>query len=368
MNDASPPHGPSPEDAAPSPASAGPERPRAAPVERVPLRPGHEGKAERGFALLAGEPPEPSKARPLALRPDATLDELLAAAFGEGLRQLSANVAPAARGTDPEGVHQLRVGVRRLRSLFSLFRELLPREQGEPLGKALRRPGRILGPARDLDVLLAEALEPLARRRPEDAGLRRLRETALAARDAAQEAVRAALEAPDFARLELELGHFVTGRLWRAQPLSPASARLFAPAAQVGGELLARRWKKVRRRARVLGAGRDAPAEALHALRIECKKLRYASEFFAPLFHGKAARRFARRLARLQDHLGQLNDAATAERLGGELLERLGEQAGAAEQRAAGFLAGHAAGAAEARLDLLAEDWRRLAKQGPFWT
>jgi CHAD domain-containing protein len=62
---------------------------------------------------------------------------------------------------------------------------------------------------------------------------------------------------------------------------------------------------------------------ALHALRKEAKKLRYASEFFAGYFQGKKQRhrhaRFVRSLEKLQDQLGSLNDLATAPLVLGEL-------------------------------------------------
>ena len=62
----------------------------------------------------------------------------------------------------------------------------------------------------------------------------------------------------------------------------------------------------MRRRGRAIA--HDTPAEALHELRIECKKLRYLLEAFAPLFAGKSAARLIRSLKRLQDNLGDFND------------------------------------------------------------
>jgi len=337
-------------------------------LETVPLRPAAIGKAERGFALLTGEAAAPSRARALQVTPDATLDALLAAAFGEGLRQVSENAAPAEAGVDPEGVHQLRVGVRRLRSLFSLFTGWLPAEPASWLREELRWLGRALGEARDLDVFLGECLEPLAAARADDPALKRLCEEARAARSDAYADVRDALRSRRFARLLLALGRFTTARAWREQKLTEASARLFFPGADAARPLLAKRWKRARKRAKVLRAGGEAPVAALHELRIECKKLRYASEFLAPLYGGKDARRFAKRLSRLQDGLGHLNDAATAERLCDALLARMGAEAGPAHQRAAGFLAGFAARGAEERLPGLPGAWKRLEKVGPFWS
>ena len=73
--------------------------------------------------------------------------------------------------------------------------------------------------------------------------------------------------------------------------------------------LLDKRWRKLREGGEGIG---DHSFEALHELRLEAKRLRYAAELFAPLWGGKAARRFLKRLAALQEALGTVNDAAVA--------------------------------------------------------
>jgi len=94
--------------------------------------------------------------------------------------------------------------------------------------------------------------------------------------------------------------------------------------------------------------------------------MRYATELLGPLFGGKAPARTARRLAQLQDALGQLNDLVNAEALIGRLRERAGG-ASLATVRAEGFVLGYAARSAAAGRAELAHAWARVARCEPFW-
>ena len=114
----------------------------------------------------------------------------------------------------------------------------------------------------------------------------------------------------------------------------------------------------------------DLSVERRHGLRIELKKLRYAVDFFAKLFSGKAARPYRRALARLQDHLGHLNDVAVAERMLGGLIER--HAASPTDAAGLGLAAGlvlgwHTRAVADAE-PATCKDWADFAAVRPFWT
>jgi CHAD domain-containing protein len=331
-------------------------------LDALPLHIGPPHPAERARALLFGESARPRKAAPVAVAPDATLEELVVAVIDGCLRQITGNVEAAALGVDPEGVHQLRVGVRRLRSALAFFAPVLPERQRAMLRETLRPLAGALGPARDLDVFAVEWLGPALRARPGDEALLRFDARVRGLRAEQAEHVRKALDSKQFPRLVFEIRRWMARRAWREQPLSAASAALFGPARDFAARRLESRHKKTRKALRTVDG---ATAEQRHELRIATKKLRYATEFTASLFPGKRARRYLRRLEALQDALGVANDATVAERLAGEIAAQHG--GGSEALRAAGFLAGWAAHAAHERIETLPSLAKRFDAAGRFW-
>lgn len=201
-----------------------------------------------------------------------------------------------------EGVHQMRVGVRRLRALLSLFKPIF-----EPLAHAERKAilsdfQKLLGPMREWDVFLSELLEPLAQQAPETPALDHARTAALAEREAAHAAAAAAVQAPSFTALILDTAAWV---------LSPESFLPEAdePIGQFAARILSKQHRKLKRRGR---AHDEAAPEVLHHVRIQAKKLRYAVEFFESLHPRKKQKRFLKRVKAVQDALGVVNDAAVA--------------------------------------------------------
>ncbi|MBK1671665.1 hypothetical protein CKO28_27125 [Rhodovibrio sodomensis] len=113
----------------------------------------------------------------------------------------------------------------------------------------------------------------------------------------------------------------------------------------------------------------------LHRLRIQCKKLRYASEFFAGLFPKKATKRYLKGQEAIQDRLGAVNDAATGQRLLDDLDRRLSnkrapEAGGSGEALAAnatGIMLGWQAAMMDRELKAFHATWDDFAAQKPFW-
>jgi inorganic triphosphatase YgiF len=332
-------------------------------LDTIPLRVATRSKLERGHALLTGGQTTPQQM--LELAPDASVEDAFEAIVGICVGQILANEACAVTGADSEGVHQMRVGVRRVRSALSLFRSLLPADMVEPLRVDLRWLSGELGPARDLDVFVEETLNPLARQFPVETELKRLRDEAQELRVEGYARARAAIASKRYATLILHLGRFLAARSWRQQALSPESAQLFQPASEHARDLLRRRARKVRR----LGSGiRERTIPELHELRIQLKKLRYAAESLHRLFPQRKARRTVRRIVALQDSLGHLNDVITAEDILTRILERLGEEGTPGHLRAAGFVLGWVARGAERELEGLPRLWKRFADMKPYWS
>lgn len=332
--------------------------------ESIALRPAGSGKVEGGLAVLLGESPEPRRAGRLELDEEASLEDVLHAIFTSCIEQIVVNEAPARAGGDPEGVHQLRVGARRLRSALSLFGDTLPDENREFFRAELRWLSGEMGDARDLDVFLAETLEPMLLQTPDRDDLQRLDAAARELREVGYRRVRAALDSRRYTGLILALGAWNSGRRWRNQPLTPESARLFAPAREIGRPLLDRLYNKARRRGAKM---EELTLDEAHRLRIELKKLRYAGEFLSRLYPHHHARRFNKRLGRLQDTLGHLNDQSTAHGLLERVIEQAASGAGSDHQWAAGFVSGWTSRVAREKLRPLEKDWKAFAKQDPFW-
>lgn len=256
----------------------------------------------------------------------------------------------AALGREIEPVHQMRVALRRLRSLEKLFRRAVPPPGAEPLFAALRSLGQSLGPARDWDVFLAGVGRSVAEAHPRDARVRRLLAAAAGQRDEAYTALRQSLADVRFRRIGIGLAVFAQS-LAQADPAADDTLRPFAASA------LGRRWKRLTAPGASLAGLADT---AIHDLRLEAKRMRYAVEFFAPLFDRKATARMLRRLSETQEQLGHLNDTTVA----ADLLTRLGPHGrGYAGGLVAGFVAARALGARAAG----EEAWRRLRRLEPLW-
>ena len=271
-------------------------------AERLPLVPQIQSKAERGYRLYRNVRAVPAKAAPLRL--DAACPPL--AAFRlialSCLEHQQGNRDGVLASDDPEFIHQMRVATRRLRAAMRLFAPCLPPAFDDALLPPLRQLMARLGRARDLDVLLAEIALPVMHALPDEPRLMTLVGAVTDRQYAARGAAAHYLRSAAYGRLMLT----ATALLHRPPFLEPAADETLAAFA---AERLRRLRKKVRELA--AAAGTDDPA-SLHRLRIAIKRLRYALEFFAPLCTGRKLQRLLRRLAVLQDELGQLNDLANA--------------------------------------------------------
>jgi len=327
----------------------------------APVRLQTRSKPEQVLDRQGDGGPAWKKAGPLNLRADQSVDDVLEAIFASSLAHLLANERCARERQHIEGVHQMRVATRRLRSALRLFRELLPAETSAALDRELKWLADTLGPARDMDVFRDELLDGVAVAVEDDEVVKALERRVIERQDEAYEAVAAAIASPRYTGLVLELLRWQVTRVWREQALDANSARLFQPIGTLAGELLGQAHRRTRRRGR--GFARLPLAER-HRVRLAVKKLRYTVEFFADLYDGPAHARYLKRLMRLQDDLGHLNDVATAERL---LADVLGPRPKPALALAAGSILGwHRRGLHDEERKLV-HDWRRFAKAGAFW-
>jgi inorganic triphosphatase YgiF len=316
-----------------------------------------ESKAERGYRLVAGEIfPPPRKWRRPRLRELATPAEAFAAVFAAALTQAGANAHGVVHGRDAEYLHQMRVGLRRLRSALLAFRDLVPKKAAKPIAGRLRGLMPSLGAARDWDVF-CEGLVRIGMQAPERApAMAPLLARARAKRGGARRRARATAASRKLQTFLLRTLRWVNSEPWKARAHdSEGSLGAFAAASleRLHGKALAQAqdidWRDPGQR---------------HRLRIRMKRLRYACDFFAASFAGAAAQPYIKRLAALQDILGDLNDIAVARRLLAEIAPR-------------GSAPGIAGAAAHTRHTLAVRErmlvisleaaWAAFEKRRPFW-
>ncbi len=326
----------------------------------LPVTIEHESKAERGYALLYPGLREPARARTVDLAHDISAAAAIAAVGADCLLQIGANARYVALGVDSEFLHQLRVGVRRLRSLLKLAEPLMPQDGSASFDDDMTWLTTTLGPARDWDVLAGETLPavsstlhvPQLRR---EVGQLKARATRM--RGVRYATARETAGSRRLTRALLALGaRFAALTVGGPGAAEASSARSFAQNA------LDKRERRLKKRAAHL---RHASPAERHRARIAAKKLRYAAEFFAPLYSGARSKAYLAALAKLQTALGKLNDMATAQQLAEELARR--GKVSLAVARAAGVVSGWAAASEAKEVAAAAKAWRKFAKIKSFW-
>ena len=316
-------------------------------------------KSERGYALAGGPPPPWRKAGPVGLDAAATLGDGIAAVMAHCQGHWLGNQCAALDGADSEGVHQMRVAIRRLRAAFDFFSPWLDADEAARLRREAGWLGKRLGAARDLDVLLADIVAPVLAARPGDDALPDLEALAREARTAAYDGLRETMGRPRYADLVLSAGHWIALGRWsrdRGDALSrPLAASARGALDSIHGRVMAR------------ADGFDAMTAAeRHALRLDIKRLRYALQFVGSAFGDGAAHLQA--LGRLQDLLGAANDAALAEAQVAAAISRVpggGKRRRLA--RAGGLVAGWWTAKGAGREEEIRAAWRTFAGLAPFW-
>jgi triphosphatase len=321
-------------------------------AEMLSLAVPEQSLAEEALHLADGTAPIPRRRGAPALPPEGLS---VHAAFGHIIGHLTdvmLHLAPlvADADTGPEPVHQMRVAVRRARSAFSLFAPVMDSVSLTRASDGLKRLGQMLGPARDWDVFMTETVPPVEAVLPAQTGLGSLPRAGQRRRQTARAALGFYLTSAAFSVLSLELACL-------AAATPPESETTPPPLIEFAAGILQSHWKKLARAGRGL---EDLDNPGLHGLRLKAKRLRYAAEFFSPLFAEKPAHRFIRRLAALQECLGLFNDTTVAE----ALLRDLGGKPGYAAGLVLGFTASRGASARPK----IAAAWERFRRRDPFWS
>ncbi len=333
----------------------------------APMNLSFASKAARGYALLDGEPLAPVKAADPTLARDATAETAFKAIAGAALAQMAANARVLRHVRRIEGLHQLRVGARRLRSAISLFGPMLEDGAVERVKAELKWLTKELDDARNLDVFITETFRPAAKRYARSMGLSNLGRALITAQTRAYDRAEAALGSARFRSLMLDTAAWIETGDWtrRDDPALVALRRRPVRGAERG--ILSDRRRKIAKKGKRLARLEPEPR---HKLRINAKKLRYACGFFASLYDGKAGKRLMRfvgAMEQLQDALGAVTDITAADRLTSDLATHATSDDPAKLAFAAGLISGERQTSEARALKAAEKAFERFAKAERFW-
>ena len=242
-------------------------------------------KSARGYLLAEEGTDRPAAGAPERRNDCARSGQIAEQAARDILRdcldQIATNFVVVRKLDDVEGPHQLRIGLQRLRSAFSVYASALQSPEMERLNGEARWLGQEVGRLRDLDVVANDIVRREAALHPDEPGLSALAEALARQAGERRDHLRKLLAEARAQAFLIDLAQFVETRGWLVPADFGQTERLAAPVVDLAGAALNKRWKKVGK-ARS-GISRTLTAEQRHALRKELKKLRYAVEFFAPL-------------------------------------------------------------------------------------
>ena len=334
-------------------------------IDAFPLRLSFESKAERGFRLASKRGLRARKAERLTLPGDVDEETAFRSILTNVIRHIDGNTELVTARQAPEGVHQIRVAIRRLRAAYGMFRKTVASARLADLVSEAAVIAGELGETRDLDVYLTETLPPVHEAIGADPGLMALDSYASTRREAAWRRASDLVAGPRIDRLLLGLARISELREWNAKdakaPKKRESARACAKKA------LARRWRRCADYGEKMSA---LSIEDRHRMRIQLKKLRYGGAFFGSLFPAAETKAYQKALSTLQDEFGLMNDLAVCERLTTTLAAAAAKnEAGSREDlaRATGMILGWSAQRAEGYWNRACENWALLASLPRYW-
>ena len=337
----------------------------------VPAQLDVKSKSERGYELVEKTPVTAEKACDPELSAGMSAGRAFTLIGRACLRHLVAN-EPATKIRDAEGLHQMRVALRRLRAAISVFSGMLRDDRIDTIKSELRWLAREFGPARDLDTLFIEVLKPLRKQHANEPGFVSISKMFARKRLKSHRQAQEAVQLARFRTLVLDTAEWVEAGPWSRSedPLMRASREM--PIEIYAANQLSRRRKKIRRRGAKIG---NLSPEQLHRLRIQGKKARYAAEFFSSVYQGKKSAKRSRNiissLMQMQNCLGGINDVMTRKALCADIIASPGRGLTAEQNRHRAFAAGLIIGDQQAQIQQLLDHARkahsRFAGAKIFW-
>jgi len=333
-------------------------------LEAAPIRIETRSKAERGYRLLGidGLTPQAVRVGPVALDPAMSVEAALERIGRRCLTHLLSNEQAALAG-EPEGIHQMRVAVRRLRSALLALKRPLQKKHYRWASEQLRWIAHALAPVRNLDVFAASLVCPVTQALPAGPDFERLIDATERRRRAALDQAKQVILSERYTESMLRMLQWFAAHGWRDQRISEHAVVLLAPIADVAPDLIERHHRKARKRSKRF---EQLTATQRHRLRIALKHLHYIVEFLGSLFDKVQVRTFVKCLKSLQDDLGYANDVRVAYDLVDQISEATNQDTRAIN-RAGGIVLGWHERLLADRNPKIRKHVRRFRRLDPFW-
>lgn len=263
---------------------------------------------EEGCRASGRRPLDYSSKFALELDPDSPSRQSMARIYLALLDNIDRNIPGVLADWDTEFLHDLRVAIRRTRSGLSLVKKVLPDTVVDRFTKAFSRLGTLTGPTRDLDVYLLNRETYVQRLAPTlQPGLLLFFAELERRRQIEQKKLVRVLRAKTTRNVLASWRRTLRSRDRQPAPLAEM------PTVEVASRIIRKRFKRVLKDGRALDA--STPDPEVHRLRIQCKKLRYAMEFFSALYPKQDMQGLLRHLKKLQDILGSFNDLSVQQEM-----------------------------------------------------
>ncbi len=274
--------------------------------EDFEIHPEHRTKAQRGYALVRRSlRPRAVKAKHVLLDSRMSAGQAFHKIMADALQQLFQNERPTIEGM-PGGIHQARVSIRRIRAALRAFKRVLPYDKRKAFNGEFRWFQHRLAPARDWHVFYSETLPRIHDQKPNArVNLRRLKKLALIERRRATRDAVEVFRTRRYTRLLLQFQRWLL-------TLDPAKPPLDAPVTEFAIAVMKKSRRYLLTDLRPLSRMTE---DEVHELRKRGKKARYATEFFCDLWDQDEVKDSIRPMEKLQDLLGEANDASVARRV-----------------------------------------------------
>ncbi len=280
-------------------------------LESIPLGIENRTKSKRGYTLLDPDLITFHKSEILSLTENMSAEAVFVSCIQSCIEHLQKNEAVTQKGGEPEGVHQMRVAMRRLRSGLKFFKPLIPYETYPKLKQQIKWLSDLMGPARDWDVFILTLTDMLNHETEETVikkALTSLYNKAVSEQEKHYTVLRQAMKSPQYTKLFLELSLWLQNRMWRNNLKKKQLKILDKPVKRFTDKRLRKIYIKLLRH------GGEIPSqlspEDRHQVRIKSKELAYSLRFVSSLYSGSVT--FLDVLSNLRDDLGMLNDIHTA--------------------------------------------------------